>query len=125
MGPHSASCHCGAVSIQFTAPVKVQVTRCNCSICNRTGYEHVFVPHANATIKGEDNLSLYTFGTGAAKHYFCRTCGIKPFYIPRSHPESYSVNLRCLDGDTLTASEVINFDGQNWENNVKALRDAT
>lgn len=125
MATHSASCHCGAVRIQFSAPEAVQRTQCNCSICQRTGYEHIFIPQEDATIIGEDNLTLYTFGTGAAKHYFCKTCGIKPFYIPRSHPESYSVNLRCLDAPTLTISETIEFDGQNWEKNVEALRDAT
>jgi len=125
MPSHSASCHCGAVSIEFTAPKSVQLTKCNCSMCQRTGHEHIFVLHKDATIKGESNLTLYTFGTGAAKHYFCKACGTKPFYIPRSHPESYSVNLRCLDRPSLTISEVIEFDGENWEDNVESLRDAT
>ena len=122
---HQASCHCGSVQIEFEATDPVQVTLCNCSICNRTGYQHVFVPQSDAKITGSDNLSLYTFGSGAAKHYFCKICGIKPFYIPRSHPQSYSINLRCIEGDTLTASETIEFDGQNWENNIKDLRSKT
>jgi len=125
MTSHSASCHCGAVSIQFKTAEPVQVTYCNCSICRRTGYEHIFVLHEDTVISGQDNLSLYTFGTGAAKHYFCKTCGIKPFYIPRSHPESYSINMRCIEPGTLQIAETIEFDGQDWEKNVDALREAT
>ena len=44
-----------------------------------------------------DALANYTFLTGVAQHYFCRTCGVRPFYVPRSNPDGYSVNVRCLD----------------------------
>lgn len=125
MTEHSASCHCGAVAIHFTSPKTLQMTECNCSICRRTGYQHVFIPQEQARVQGEEHLTQYSFGTGAAKHYFCKICGIKPFYVPRSHPESYSVNLRCLDAPSLTISETITFDGQNWEKNIDTLRDAT
>jgi len=125
MESHKATCHCGAVQIFFEAPQEVQVTLCNCSICHRTGYQHVFVNQDKATILGDANLSLYTFGTGAAKHYFCKTCGIKTFYIPRSHPKSYSINLRCVVGNTLKPSETIEFDGQNWGKNIDNLRSET
>jgi len=125
MKSHRASCHCGSVSLEFQALDSVQLTICNCSMCDRTGYQHVFIPHSDAKVIGEENLTLYTFGTGAAKHYFCQNCGIKPFYIPRSHPDCYSVNFRCVENDSLKISETIQFDGQNWEKNVQALRQAT
>lgn len=125
MAEHCATCHCGAVKLNFEAPETMAVTHCNCSICNMTGYEHVFVPQGDAAIDGEENLSLYRFGTGAAQHYFCKICGIKPFYIPKSHPEDYSVNLRCIKGGTITPSETIEFDGQNWESNIDSLRSKT
>ncbi|NNE57085.1 MAG: GFA family protein [Hellea sp.] len=125
MARHKASCHCGAVSLDFEAPAHMSVTICNCSICKKTGHQHIFVPQSGAIISGKENLSLYTFGTGAAKHYFCKICGTKPFYIPKSHPEDYSVNLRCVVGDTITASETIEFDGQNWEKNIDSLRSKT
>lgn len=125
MPDHKATCHCGAVQFFFEAPNQVPVTICNCSICDRSGYQHVFVPQDNATILGDANLSTYTFGTRAAKHFFCRTCGVKTFYIPKSHPDSYSVNLRCVVGGTLTASETIEFDGQNWEKNIDDLKSKT
>ena len=123
---HQGGCHCGAVRFEFTAPSTVNVTDCNCSICLKTAYEHVFVPQNKLRfLSGEDQLTTYTFNTGAAKHKFCKICGIKPLYRPRSHPESWSVNFRCIDPGTLKIGRRIPFDGRNWEKNIKALKDET
>ncbi len=87
---------------------------CNCSICRMTGFLHIIVPHSHFALQsGQDSLSSYRFGTGAAEHLFCSKCGVKSFYQPRSHPVSWSVNAHCLDEPV----EVIVdwFDGQNWE----------
>jgi hypothetical protein len=59
--------------------------------------------------------------TGVAKHFFCRHCGVKSYYIPRSHPDGVSVNVRCLDADTVAEVNVTPFDGQNWEQNISKL----
>lgn len=122
---HKGGCHCGAVTFEFNASASQPVTLCNCSICNAVGYQHIFIAQSDVEITGFENLTLYTFGSGAAKHYFCKICGVKPLYIPKSHPEDYSVNLRCIKGGTLSASETIHFDGQNWEANIKALKNKT
>lgn len=72
------------------------------------------VPHEGfELLSGRDCLTSYHFGTGAAKHLFCRRCGIKSFYQPRSHPESWSVNANCLDYPI--ELEVESFDGRDWE----------
>lgn len=126
MPTHKGGCHCGAVRFEFEAPAEVSVTECNCSLCSMTGYQHVFVPQTDVTfIKGEEKLSVYTFNTHEAKHMFCSLCGVKPLYIPRSHPDDYSINLRCIDAGTLAMSETIVFNGENWEDNINALRDQT
>ena len=123
---HSGQCHCAEVQFKFTAATVVDVTHCNCSLCAMTGYEHVFVPETDLEfIQGQENLALYTFGTHTAQHYFCKTCGIKPLYRPRSHPEAWSVNLRCVVGGTLNVGKIIDFDGQNWEENIEELKDQT
>ena len=123
---HRAGCHCGAVRFEFDAPAKVDVTLCNCSVCGMTGYEHVFVPQGDLRfLSGEDNLTEYQFNTKAAVHMFCKTCGIKPLYRPRSHPESWSVNLRCVEGGSLKMARRIDFDGQDWEGNIAGLREET
>lgn len=98
----------------------VQALECNCSVCRMTGFMHVMVPHEQfELISGRDALSDYRFGTGAAEHLFCRICGIKSFYQPRSHPGAWSVNARCLDEPLELALE--QFDGANWEAAIKQL----
>jgi hypothetical protein len=56
-----------------------------------------------------------------ARHLFCRTCGIKSFYVPRSHPQGYSVNARCLDPASIESITVERFAGRNWEASVGSL----
>jgi len=123
---HTGGCHCKAVQFEFTAPEIMSMTQCNCSICAMSAYQHIFIPKTDLQfIQGQDALTTYTFGTHAAKHMFCKICGVKPIYGPRSHPDSYSVNLRCIDGDTVKVSKTIEFDGQNWDKNISALKKAT
>ena len=114
-------CHCGAVRFEVDAPEVVTCQECNCSICGKSGYLHLIVPRSKFNlVKGQDNLATYTFGTGVARHMFCKTCGIKSFYIPRSNPDGYDVNVRCLD--TQPKELVVeSFDGKNWELNAHAL----
>ena len=113
---HKGGCHCGAVRFEARAPARVTVQRCNCSMCAKTGYEHLIVPGADFTLlQGREQLSTYTFNTGVARHLFCKICGIKSFYVPRSNPDGYSISLRCIDPGTLEHVTYEDFDGQNWE----------
>lgn len=112
----SGGCHCGAVrfSVELTQPA--EVIDCNCSICAKTGYLHLIVEEANFTLEEGDAVqSSYRFNTGAAEHLFCKVCGIKSFYRPRSHPGSWSVNWRCLDAGHAIEPTIRPFDGQDWE----------
>ena len=111
----SGGCHCGAVRFEAQAEAEPEVLDCNCSICSKTGYVHLFIPHERFTLLTDAAaLISYRFGTGSAEHLFCSKCGIKSFYQPRSHPECWSVNLRCLDhGHTLKPS-IVPFDGSKW-----------
>lgn len=113
---HMGGCHCGAVQFEVYAPSELKVSECNCSICYKSGFLGVIVPKAQFKLTSPSNtLSTYTFNTGTAKHHFCHKCGIKSFYIPRSHPEGVSVNLRCLDKANISTVHIKPFDGQNWE----------
>lgn len=113
---HTGGCHCGAVRFEVTAPAEVDVFECNCSICGKLGYLHLIVARDHfRLLQGEDALSTYTFNTRQARHLFCRTCGVESFYVPRSHPDGYSVNLRCLDEGTVEKFRVHAFDGRHWE----------
>ena len=113
---HTGGCHCGRVAFEVRAPARLKVAECNCSICAKSGYLHLIVPKAQfRLLRGEESLTTYTFNTGTAKHLFCSTCGVKSFYVPRSHPDGYSVNARCLDPATIEAIEAEPLDGREWE----------
>ena len=121
---HRGGCHCGAVRFEVEAVADPVVHECNCSMCNMVGFLHLIVPSSRfRLIEGRDMLSRYTFNTGVAQHFFCRRCGVKSFYVPRSNPDGYSVNARCLDPGTITALSVEPFDGRNWEANAGELSD--
>lgn len=113
---HTGGCHCGRVRFKVLAPDVITVSECNCSICAKSGHLGLIVPRDRFTLTaGEDHLTEYHFNTGVARHLFCETCGIKSFYVPRSHPEGISVNARCLDPGTVREMRIEPFDGQHWE----------
>ncbi|MCB1555090.1 MAG: GFA family protein [Xanthomonadales bacterium] len=119
---YRGGCHCGAVRFEIDAPAEVTVQSCNCSICSMTGFLHLIVPAARfRLLQGDDALSTYTFNTGTARHLFCRHCGVKSFYVPRSNPDGFSINLRCLDADSRPHSAIEAFDGAHWEEHGEAL----
>ena len=120
---YSGGCHCGAVRFGVFVD-KHEAFDCNCSICQKKGFLHLIVsPERFTLLCGEDVLTTYTFNTGTAKHTFCRICGIHPFYRPRSHPNQFDVNVRCLDDDAISQFGILPFDGVNWEDNVHLLGD--
>jgi len=109
-------CHCGAVRFEAEVGPEVVVLDCNCSICAATGFLHLIVAETDfRLLKGKEALTSYRFGTGAAEHLFCSTCGVKSFYRPRSHPEDWSLNWNALDPDPLPQAWITAFDGRNWE----------
>ena len=119
---HGGGCHCGRVRFEVLAPPELDVLDCNCSMCSRSAYLHLIVAAGEfRLLSGAGDLVEYTFGTGVAKHRFCRHCGVKSFYVPRSHPEGYSVNARCLDPDGIRSMRTTPYDGRNWETARSAL----
>ena len=119
---HRGGCHCRRVRFEVEAPAALRVQECNCSLCRMSGFWHLIVPAARfRLVAGHEDLVEYTFNTGVAKHRFCRVCGIKSFYIPRSNPDGVDVNARCLDAGSFDSIEVEPFDGANWEANAGSL----
>jgi hypothetical protein len=119
----TGGCHCGAVRFEALADWSSALS-CNCSICEKKGYLHVIVERGDFRLtKGQETLQGYEFGTKTAKHFFCRVCGITSFYVPRSHPDGFSINLRCVDGIDLAAVRVEPFDGRRWEEARAKLED--
>jgi hypothetical protein len=119
---YKGSCHCGAVTFEVEAPETLEANRCNCSICSKSGFLHLVVPRSRfRLLSGEAALTTYTFNTGVARHTFCKVCGIKPFYVPRSNPDGIDVNINCLDTPP-SGLKVEEFDGKNWEQHAHTLR---
>ena len=129
MGDHTGDvtlrggCHCGAVRFVAAVEPRPTILDCNCSICAKTGFRHLIVPHDKFRLEqGSEALTSYRFGTGAAEHLFCRICGVKSFYQPRSHPEAWSVNFNALDDTGMLDPTFESFDGRNWEAASARLR---
>ena len=119
---HEGNCHCKAVRFKFAAAADVVVQSCNCSICTMSGFLHLIVPQEQfVLLAGKDDLTEYRFNTKVAKHLFCKTCGVKSYYIPRSNPDGVSINMNCVDRSTFSDIKIEDFDGQNWEDNAALL----
>ncbi len=119
---HRGGCHCGKVRFELEAPSTLEVLECNCSLCQKVGFMHLLVPRSDfRLVSGKDSLTSYQFNTRTANHLFCKVCGVKSFYVPRSHPNDFSVNARCLDEGTVEMLTVTPFDGLNWESAAEEL----
>ncbi len=115
-------CHCGAVRFRAALADEVDAQTCTCSICAMTGFVHVIVPASRFELMtGGDLLTTYRFNTEVAEHLFCSICGVKSFYRPRSNPDGWSINARCLDEATRPALRLAEFDGRNWEAHASEL----
>ncbi len=113
---HTGGCHCGRVRFEVLAAASIEVSECNCSICSKAGYLHLIVPSDRfVLLSGREVLSTYSFNTQTAKHLFCSACGIKSFYVPRSHPDGFSINARCLDAGTIETLSIRQANGKEWE----------
>jgi len=85
-------------------------------MCSKAGYLHLVVPADRFTLlSGRETLTTYSFNTHTAKHLFCSVCGVKSFYVPRSHPDGFSVNARCLDPGTVEVMSISQINGREWE----------
>jgi hypothetical protein len=104
------------VRFEALAPARIEVSDCNCSICSKSGYLHLVVRAEHfKLLSGDDVLTRYEFNTRTAKHLLCSVCGVKSFYVPRSHPDGFSVNARCIDSGTIEAMIVTAANGREWE----------
>jgi hypothetical protein len=121
---HRGGCHCGAVAFEVDAPARITVSDCNCSICRMSGFLHLIVPRTRfRLLRGAASLSTYTFNTRTAQHLFCRHCGVKSFYVPRSNPDGYSVNARCLERATIEQLLIEPFDDNERASSEASIRD--
>jgi len=115
----AGGCHCGAVRFEAELPDPAEAQSCTCSICRMTGFIHIVVPASRFRVNA-GALTSYRFNTGVAEHLFCPVCGVKSFYRPRSNPDGWSVNARCLDEPETVNLDMSVFDGAHWEDHWQA-----
>lgn len=112
MFTYKGSCHCGLVQFEVRKldPIDTLI-ECNCSICTKKGILHTPAEDDELVIlSGEDELTLYQFGSKVARYTFCPRCGCNAFHRSRGNQYRYSVNARCLDDfDELLANNEIWF----------------
>ncbi|EFN50805.1 hypothetical protein CHLNCDRAFT_28714 [Chlorella variabilis] len=118
---HQGQCHCGAVRFEFDAEPDLLAWDCDCDICAMKRNTHTIVPAARfRLLQGQDSLSCYQFNTRTAQHLFCTTCGICPFYRPRSNPDGYAVTIHCITSPTVASTRIRQIKGSEWEAAVEA-----
>ncbi len=124
MVTHRGGCHCGRTRFEVDAPARIDALQCNCSICHMTGFLHLIVPATRfRLLSGAEDLIEYSFNTGVAKHRFCRVCGVKAFYVPRSNPDGFDVNVRCIDPATIESVNKSLFDDADRDAATAAIVD--
>ena len=108
---YRGSCHCG--NVQFEVDLDLDHVRvCDCSLCRKRGALNVRVePSALRLLTPIEELTLYQWHTKTAKDYFCPVCGILPFRRPRTAPELWTINVRCLEGVDLESIPVRSLQG--------------
>ena len=117
-------CHCKSIRFEFYCRKDVSIVKCNCSICSITNFLHLIIPHKDfILLKGKEHLHTYQFNQNIAKHFFCKICGIKSFYQPRSHKNCFSINYNSVIKPAPKIKSVNSFNGRDFENNIKALRE--
>ena len=109
------SCHCGKV--QFEVDLELDAVReCDCSICRRRGALNHRVEESQLRLLTPlEDLSLYQWHTRTAKDYFCPVCGILPFRRPRTAPQLWAVNVRCLEGVDLASIPIRRVHGSRLD----------
>ena len=116
-------CHCGGGMFRSGSAGKIKCGDHKCSICSRLEFLHLGTPKSHFNLlNGREDITAYTFDTSVAHHYFCTTCGVKSLYIPRSKPDGYDVNVRCLEPEPAERT-IEPFDIKSWEQHAYALPD--
>lgn len=110
---YRGSCHCGRIAFGAEGEIG-EVIACNCSICQRKGSLHWFIPAGNFRLESEPAaMSTYSFNKQAIQHRFCPNCGIHPFAEGELNGQRMvAVNVRCVEGVEVASLRVTHFNGR-------------
>ncbi|MGK0172942.1 MAG: hypothetical protein ACI9W2_004686 [Gammaproteobacteria bacterium] len=112
---YQGSCHCG--DVRFEVDVDLDHARvCDCSLCLKRGALNHRVEESQIRLHTPlDAMTRYQWHTMTAKDYFCPRCGILPFRRPRTAPDLWTVNIRCLHDLDLDAVELRQLSGSELD----------
>ena len=112
---YTGSCHCGDVRFEVDMDLD-HVRVCDCSLCRKRGaLIHRVEDEDLRVLTALEALTLYQWHTRVAKDYFCPRCGVLPFRRPRTAPEMWAVNVRCLDGVDLNSIPIAHVQGRTLD----------
>ncbi|KAI1970858.1 hypothetical protein LOZ53_005536 [Ophidiomyces ophidiicola] len=119
--PHTynGGCHCGAVRYQVVLDrANLQGGRCNCTICHKKGSLIFQVSESTVTLLKpasftSPELGDYTFGSGSAHHYFCKTCGVSMFAKSSYVLDGKAADFLTVNG--LTIDQSVGDEGETEE----------
>lgn len=109
----TGTCHCGAVSYQFTETPKHALS-CNCSVCRRLGVTWIYAEASNVTLTHpKDGLIRYAWGDKNIVFNTCKSCGCTTHWVASEDPQSsrMAVNLALCDDAAAADIPVRRFDG--------------
>jgi hypothetical protein len=113
---YRGSCHCGKVKFEVDADLD-HVRVCDCSICRRRGaLIHRVEESCFRLFTPLEELTLYQWNTRTAKDYFCPVWGILSFRRPRTAPQCWGINVRCLPDVDLAALNIKYVHGSKLNN---------
>jgi len=121
LGLRSGGCHCGAVRFEVTLDTSQPGSRCNCSVCTKTGVtSKITKPSAFTLLAGEDALTSYAWGAQISRRFFCRHCGVHCFargFLAEVGGDYVSINVNCIDGLDPASLALVYWDGRhdNWQ----------
>ena len=114
--PLVGSCHCGRVKIALPRAPD-EITRCNCSLCSKTGFLGVYFPSEELQIEGEfDSYVRADSNPACIAQQRCRHCGILTHWVPLTDPPyaRMGINARLFEPGTFEAIPVKEVDGRSW-----------
>jgi hypothetical protein len=108
----TANCHCGAVSIEFSA-APTEVTDCNCSLCRKLGVLWAYCDKTQIAISPDPSpTDTYAWNGHHVDFHRCRNCGCITHWVPRDPARDMrGINARLLHAEILASAKVRHLDG--------------
>jgi len=114
----TASCHCGAVSLEIDEKPE-SLTECTCSVCHRLGAQWAYYTRLQVrVISSPEMTTAYVWGDKTIEFYFCKTCGCSTHWesVEKNQDSRIAVNARTMRLEDISDIPVRLFDGAStWE----------